>query len=141
MYVRALAGDVWRSAPLHSPVAEVVLEKMLVKSLEDGVWSVNRQAVLVSPGLVVSFREAQDARFFLEQPHRAAPVIVEAGELVAFWEDADALHFVSQGLAERVSEDEAKSLAQARDGGGTNADNVLDLPKPSKGGKRAGTHR
>jgi hypothetical protein len=122
MYVKALAADTWRSAPLQ-PTGEVVLEKTLVRSLEDGVWSVNRQGVLVSPGMVVSFREERDARFFLEQPHRAAPVIVEAGELVAFWEDADALHFVTQGLAEPVSQEEVllASSHQAK------ANNVLKL--------------
>jgi hypothetical protein len=111
MYVRAVASDVWHTAPLQ-PIGEHLVEKTLVRSLEDGVWSVNHQAVLVSSGLVVSFREAQDARFFLEMPHRAEPVVVEAGEIVAFYEDSDAMHFLSQRLAERVSEDEAKSLAQ-----------------------------
>jgi hypothetical protein len=138
MYVRALAGDVWYTAPLQ-PIAEVLVEKTLVRSLENGLWSVNSVAVPVLPGLVVSFREERDAAFFLEMPHRAARVVVEAGELVTFYEDADAMYFVTQGLAERVNEEEAQALLAVSHR--AKANNVLTLEnsttKATKGGKFA----
>jgi hypothetical protein len=139
MYVKALAADTWHTAP-QQPIAEVVLEKTLVKSLESGVWSVNNQAVLVFPGLVVSFVSKLNANFFLEQPSRAERVVVEAGEIVAFYEDADALHFVAQGLAEPVSEDDVKQLAESK-ATHAKAANVLNITTPAKAGKRAGSHQ
>ena len=83
--------------PLPPPV------RTLVRSREQNIWCVNNEGLPVDYGLVVSFREAQDARWFLDQPQRASRVDVVAGEIVTFHEDADAEHFIEQGLAERVN--------------------------------------
>ena len=81
-----------------------------------------------------AFREAQDARWFLDQPQRASRVDVVAGEVIAFYEAADAEHFIEQGLAERVNKQEAKAqLAESA----SKPDNVLQIQTPAKAGKRA----
>jgi hypothetical protein len=131
LYVKAIAGDIWPTAPLR-PVGELVLEKQLVRALEHGSWGVNGTPVDVFPGLVVSYRDDAYARWWLDQPHRAQRVIVDAGELVAFHEDADAMYFVEQGLAELVSEEEATRLEHAR---AAAQGNVLELSGAK--GKRA----
>ena len=81
---------------------------------------------------MVSYRDDAYARFWLDQPHRAQRVIVDAGEVVVFHEDADALWFVEQGQAELVSEEEAKSYEAGR---AAAQGNVLELS--SAKGKRA----
>jgi mannose-6-phosphate isomerase-like protein (cupin superfamily) len=131
LYVKALASDTWLSAPLL-PVAEQRLDKALVRALEHGCWGVNGKPVQVFPGLVVSYRDQAYSTWWLNQPHRAQRVIVDAGEVVAFHEHADALWFVEQGQAELVDEEEVKCLEQAR---AAAQGNVLDLS--SAKGKRA----
>jgi hypothetical protein len=131
MYVKALASDTWLAAPLQ-PVAELRLDKTLIRALEHGNWGVNGTPVQVFPGLVLSYRDKAYAGWWLDQPHRAQRVIVDAGELVVFHEDADAMHFVEQGLAELVSEEEAKDYDQRR---AAAQRNVLELS--SAKGKRA----
>ena len=130
LYVKAIAGDIWPTAPLQ-PIGEVVLEKQLVRAHERGSWGGNGAPVAVFPGLVVSYRDPAYARWWLEQPHRAQPVIVDAGEVVVFYEDADALWFVEQGQAELVSEEEVKSYEAGRAAQG----NVLKMA--AKAAKRA----
>ena len=110
--VRARTSDAWHSAP-KQPIGKRVVEKTLVKALEHGTWAVDGEPVSVFPGFVVSFREPADARFFLDRPERAERVQVDAGELVAFHEEADGMHFVKLGDAEPVSEDEAKKFVDA----------------------------
>ena len=135
MYVRALASDTWNTAPLQ-PIAELRLDKTLVRALEKSTWSVNNTAVEVFPGLVVSFRQEAFAKWFLDRPERASRVTVEAGEIVAFYEDADAMYFVSQRLAELVGEEDVKQLAESR-ATHAKAANVLNITTPAKAGKRA----
>jgi hypothetical protein len=77
-----------------------------------GVWSVNRRGVEVFPGLILSFLEPEDAQFFKSSDVGSMP-FVAAGEIVAFECDDDALHYVNQGLAERLSEEEAQPLIDA----------------------------
>ena len=106
--VRARTSDAWNAVP-KQPIGKRVVEKTLVKALEHGVWAVDHEPVYVFPGLVVSFIEAAQARFFLDRPQRAERLVVDAGELVVFHEDADAMHFVKQGDAEPASEEEASA--------------------------------
>jgi hypothetical protein len=144
MYVRATADGTWLDVPIHIERATEPdphappppkLVRTLVKAVEQGLWSVNTVGVPVFPGLVVSFREEQAARWFLNQPHRAERVDVVTGQIVVFHNDEDAQHFVEQGLAERVSKSEAKAqLAESA----SKPDNVLPI---EKGGKRAGAQR
>lgn len=131
LVVKARTSDAWNAVP-KQPIGKRVVEKTLVKALEHGVWAVDHDPVEVFPGLVVSFIEAAQARFFLDRPQRAERLMVDAGELVAFYEDDDALHFVEQGHAEQVGEDEAKALVDAARIHAANG-NVHKM----KGGKRA----
>ena len=82
MYVRALADGAWLDVPIyierapepdpHAPPPPKLV-RTLVRSLEKGTWSVQNVGVPVDVGLVVSFREAQDAsRFFERTPPRRA---------------------------------------------------------------------
>lgn len=130
LVVKARTADAWHSVP-KQPIGKRVVEKELVRALEQGTWAVNHEPVQVFPGLVVSFLEAEEARFFLDRPQRAERVQVDAGELVAFHEDADGMHFVKLGDAEPVSEDEAKKFVDAAQSGATSG-NVHTLT----GGKR-----
>ena len=98
-------------------------------ALEQGLWSVNTVGVPVLPGLVVSFREARDAAWFLNQSLRASRVEVKPGEIVVFHNDEDAQHFIEQGLAERVHRKEAQALLAE-----SKPDNVLQI---EKGARRA----
>ena len=43
LYVKAIAGDIWPTAPLQ-PIGERVLEKQLVRALEHGSWGGQRGA-------------------------------------------------------------------------------------------------
>ena len=63
-------------------------------------------------------------------------VDVVAGEIVTFYEEADAQHFVEQGLAERVSKSEAKALL-AESATHAKATNVHNITTPAQAGKRA----
>jgi hypothetical protein len=146
-YVRALADGAWLEVPIpivrpidtevdpHAPPPPKLV-RTLVKACEQGLWSVNADGVPVSPGLVVGFREAQDAAWFLNQPHRADRVVVSAGEIVTFHEEADAQHFIEQGLAERVNRQEAKALL-AEWATHAKATNVLNITTPAQAGKHA----
>ena len=48
LYVKAIAGDIWPTAPLQ-PIGELVLEKQLVRALEHGSWGVNGAPVARLP--------------------------------------------------------------------------------------------
>jgi hypothetical protein len=109
MFVRVLAAGMWRTAPI-GPNADS--EKTLVQARVFGVWSVNRRGVEVFPGLVLSSLEPEDAQFFKRSDVGSMP-FVEKGEIVAFDNDDDAMHFVSEGLAERLSDEEARPLLDA----------------------------
>jgi hypothetical protein len=109
IFVRVLEAGVWRSAPI-GPDCE--FEKTLVMSRVVGLWKVNHKPVDVVPGLIVSFLEPGDAHFFKSADVGGMP-FVEAGEVVAFECDDDAMHYVTQGLAERLSDEEAKPLLDA----------------------------
>ena len=139
MYVRALADGAWLEVPIpivrpegievdpHAPPPP-----KLVRSREQGLWSVNTEGVPVSPGLVVSFREERDATWFLNQPHRAERVDVVTGQIVTFHNDEE--HFIEQGQAERVSRSEAKAqLAESA----PKPDNVVGIGTTAKTDKRA----
>ena len=140
MYVKVLADGAWLDVPIHIERAPEPdphappppkLVRTLVRSLEKGTWSIQNVGVPVDVGLVVSFREAQDASWFLNQPHRAERVDVVTGQIVVFHNDEDAQHFIDQGLAERVSKSEAKAqLAESA----PKPDNVLQI---EKGARRA----
>ena len=142
-YVKALTDGAWLDVPIHIERATEPdphappppkLVRTLVKALEQGMWSVNTEGVPVFPGLVVSFREAQDATWFLNQPHRAERVDVVTGQIIVFHNDEDANHFITQGLAERVNRKEAQAeLAAAA----SKPDNVLQIETPAQAGKRA----
>jgi len=148
-YVRALADGQWVEVPIpiyrpadaqvdpHAPEPPKLV-RTLVMARENGRWKVNHphEGVDVFPGLVVSFVDINDAEFFLNFPQRvrASRVVVEAGQIVVFHEDADAQHFITQGLAERVSKSEAKALLAAS---APKPDNVLQIQTPAKAGKRA----
>jgi hypothetical protein len=56
----------------------------------------------VFPGLVVSFDDINDANFFLASPSRAVRLHVSPGQIVQFYAEEDAEHFVSLGQAEEV---------------------------------------
>jgi hypothetical protein len=109
LFVRVLEAGVWRTAPI-GPDCEY--EKTLVVSRVVGLWSVNRRSVEVFPGLILSFLEPEDAQFFRNSDVAALP-FVEKGEIVAFECDDDAVHYVSQGLAEPLSQEEAQPLIDA----------------------------
>jgi hypothetical protein len=132
MFVRVLEAGVRRTGPI-GPNADS--EKTLVMSRVVGLWSVNRRSVEVFPGLILSFLEADDAQFFKTSDVAAMP-FVEAGEIVAFECDDDAIHYVSQGLAERLSEQEAKPLLDAaRDQLAAKADEMLKVRLENKTAK------
>ena len=48
LYVKALAGDTWPSAP-SSPSPSSRLDKTLVRALEHGIWGVNGAPVARLP--------------------------------------------------------------------------------------------
>ena len=109
LFVRVLEAGVWGRAPIH---ANADFEKTLVMARVASLWSVNHRPVEVFPGLIVSFLEPEAAQFFKGAGAGALP-FVEKGELVAFACDDDANYYVSQGLAERLSEEAAKPLLEA----------------------------
>jgi hypothetical protein len=113
-YVRALVNDQWREVPVKvAPPAEPdphapeppKLVRTLVRCEEVGKWCVNNAefGVDVSPGLVLGFNRAEDAEFFLlSEKKRASRVQVSKGDIVTFWNDEDAQHFIDIGQAEKV---------------------------------------
>jgi hypothetical protein len=108
-FVRVLESGVWRTAPI-GPNADS--EKTLVQARVVGLWNVNHKPVDVVPGLILSFLEPEDAQFFKTSDVGSMP-FVEAGEIVAFDNDEDAMHYVNQGQAERLSEQEAQPMLDA----------------------------
>ena len=125
-YVRALTEADWVEVPIkiarpaeHDPHAPELpkLVRTLVMALEDGCWKINdpHEGVNVSPGLVVSFNDSNDAAFFLGQPDLASRVHVEPGQVVAFLNDEDAEHFIAIGVAERATRQDGRKALAAKD--------------------------
>lgn len=113
-FVRAKTSGPWRTVDVIDIYGNKVGEKVLIMAAEAGAWSVNNEGVKVEPGLVLSFRDANDADWFLKQ-RRAQMVSVEPDSVVAFYAQSDAEFFVKQGLAERMSEREVQAFfAQLR---------------------------
>jgi len=95
---------------------------------------VNGVGIPVFPGLVVGFLREADARYFLDQPHRATRPYVEAGTELAFHYDIDAKHFIELGVAAELSpEDAERFVAKAY---ALSASTVVPMSK-GKGGRKA----
>jgi hypothetical protein len=150
-YVRALCEADWLEVPInierpaepdpHAPELPK-FARTLVMALEHGVWKVNNSelGVYVYPHLVLGFNDVVDANFLLAYENRASRVHVVPGQVVLFHNDEDALHFVALGQAERISEEEAKQLAESK-ATHARAANVVTIATPAKASKRTGVGR
>lgn len=107
--VRSLTSGPWKSIDVVDAIGNKIGEKVLVVAGESGRWCVDNRAVEVQPRMCVSFRDYNDAEFFLAQG-RAAMVAVEVGMLVWFESEADAQFFVMRGLGEMLSPREVDAL-------------------------------
>lgn len=108
-FVRATTSGPWRTVDVIDIYGQKFGERYLIMAAEAGKWSIDNEGVDVQPGLVVSFRDAADADWFLSQ-RRAQPVAVEPEAVVAFHKEQDANFFVGKGLAEHMSEREVQAF-------------------------------
>lgn len=108
-FVRATTSGPWRTVDVIDIYGQKFGERYLIMAAEAGKWSIDNEGVDVQPGLVVSFRDAADADWFLSQ-RRAQPVAVEPEAVVAFHKEGDANFFVIKGLAEHMSEREVQAF-------------------------------
>lgn len=101
-WVRSTEEACWRS------------HRQMVRALEAGVWSIDKEGVEVEPGLVVSFSDDRDAQHFLyadrKTEARAEPVYVRPGDLVCFHFKADAEFFTTSGRGVEMTESEVAAL-------------------------------
>jgi hypothetical protein len=122
-YVRALVEADWHEIPV--PVARPVdpdphapeppkLVRTVVLALEDGLWGVNGVPVNVFPALAVSFNSSADANHFFGYADRACRLHVVPGQLVQFYDERDADHFVAIGQAERIHHKAARRELAAK---------------------------
>lgn len=108
-FVRARATGPWRTIDRLDVHAQKFGEKYLVMAAEQNRWCVNNVGVDVRPGLCVSFLDAHEADWFLQQ-RKGQFVSVEPESVVCFAEEADARFFVGRGLAEMMSEREVEAF-------------------------------
>lgn len=109
-FVQSLDDGVWDAITETYPdFSTPRARRFLVRACVEGKW----MGIEVEPGLVVGFEREDDAAYFLNahNPRKEAPravqVVVQKGEVVAFWTAADASYFVRKGLAVALSEEEA----------------------------------
>ena len=107
--VRSLTSGPWRTVDITDINGNKFADKFLIMAREHGNWNIDNRAVVVEPGLCVSFKDENDAIFFLAQ-NRAMTVAVEPNMYVAFELEADAKFFVQKALGEMLSTREAEDL-------------------------------
>lgn len=107
--VRSLTSGPWRTVDIVDVNGNKFADKYLIMAREHGNWNIDNRAVVVEPGLCVSFKDENDAIFFLAQ-NRAMTVAVEPNMYVAFELEADAKFFVEKALGEMLSKREADEL-------------------------------
>lgn len=127
-FVRACTSGPWRTIDLVDVHGQKYGEKYLVMAAEKGRWSINNAGIDVQPGLCVSFRDADDANWFLQQ-RRAQYVSVEPGSVVAFFDEGDANFYCSKGLAEMMREREVQEFFQQQTGGEVVDDDIEPEPE------------
>lgn len=108
-FVRATVSGVWRSVDVVDHGGYKLGEKALIMCLEAGRWSVDGRPVEVQPGLAVSFRDPNDAQWFLDQ-RRASIITVEPESVVMFESEIDAQFYVRSGLGELMSNREVEAI-------------------------------
>lgn len=108
-WVRATTSGVWRTVDVVDGMGYKMGEKLLVMANEEGRWSIDGRGVDVQPMMVVSFRNPDDAHYFINL-RRAQYVAVEPNFAVAFESEADAMFFVNNGLADRMSNREVEQM-------------------------------
>lgn len=125
-FVRARTSGPWRTVDQYDFRGEKFGERYLIMAREQCRWSVDNRGVDVQPGVCVSFRDAVDADWFLQQ-RRAEIVIVQPDAVVCFEGEADAGFFVKSGQAERMSQREVEDFFAALSGA---AESVQPEPQP-----------
>lgn len=131
-FVMARASGDWvtcfearSEAPTSNPIV------YLVMALEGGagaprMWNVNGDGIEVERGLVVGFRNLDDAKHFLDTPRgrepRACRVSVVAGDIVAFHDLAHAQWFMTLEQADYVTEEQVAQIVAQRQAGDANVD-------------------